>query len=63
MHTGLEHECLHNQNSPDILRMTHLDCYVEPIDIDREAKGSMDSALLREVIAPISPYRVSTNYR
>ncbi|KAL7286208.1 hypothetical protein TKK_0019506 [Trichogramma kaykai] len=61
--TGLEHECLHNHNSPDTLRMTHLDCDIEPADLDREPKGSMDSALLRDVIAPISPYRVSTNYR
>ncbi|XP_001603244.1 VWFA and cache domain-containing protein 1 [Nasonia vitripennis] len=63
VHTGLEHQCLHNHNSPDTLRMTHLDCDLEPADLEREPKPSMDSALLRDVIAPISPYRVSTNYR
>ncbi|XP_011499006.1 PREDICTED: VWFA and cache domain-containing protein 1 [Ceratosolen solmsi marchali] len=63
VHTGLEHQCLHNHNSPDTLRMTHLDCDVEPADLEREPKASMDSALLRDIVAPISPYRVSTNYR
>ena len=61
VHTGLEHQCLHNHNSPDTLRMTHLDCDIEPADL--EPKTSMDSALLRDIVAPISPYRVSTNYR
>lgn len=61
---GLEHQCLHNMhNSPDTLRMTNLDGDVEPIDFEREPKGNLDSALLRDVLAPISPYRVFTNYR
>ncbi|XP_014215011.1 VWFA and cache domain-containing protein 1 [Copidosoma floridanum] len=66
VHTGLEHQCLHNHNSPDTLRMTHLDCELEPTD--HEPKPSMDSALLRDCAAVaavpvVSPYRVSSGYR
>nr|XP_033342707.1 VWFA and cache domain-containing protein 1 [Megalopta genalis] len=59
--SGLEHQCLHIHTSPDILRMTHLEGDAEPIDLD-QTKNNLDS-LIRDGIAPISPYRVSTNYR
>ena len=41
--------------------MTHPEGEPEPLEMD-QIKNNMDS-LLREGIAPISPYRVSTNYR
>ncbi|XP_015437765.1 PREDICTED: LOW QUALITY PROTEIN: VWFA and cache domain-containing protein 1 [Dufourea novaeangliae] len=59
--SGLEHQCLHIHTSPDMLRMTHLEGDAEPIELD-QAKNNLDS-LIRDGIAPISPYRVSTNYR
>ncbi|XP_012277119.1 VWFA and cache domain-containing protein 1 [Orussus abietinus] len=59
--SGLEHQCLHVHPSPDALRMSHLDGDVEPMEMD-QTKSNLDS-LLREGVAPISPYRVSTNYR
>lgn len=59
--SGLEHQCLHLHASPEALRMSHLEGDVEPIEID-QAKSNLDS-LLRDGVAPISPYRVSTNYR
>lgn len=59
--SGLEHQCLHLHASPDNLRMTHLDAENEPMEFD-QSKNNLDS-LLHESVAPISPYRVSTNYR
>ncbi|XP_076670648.1 VWFA and cache domain-containing protein 1 isoform X1 [Andrena cerasifolii] len=59
--SGLEHQCLHIHTSPDMLRMTHLEGDAEPMELD-QTKNNLDS-LMREGIAPISPYRVSTNYR
>ncbi|XP_020708779.2 VWFA and cache domain-containing protein 1 [Athalia rosae] len=58
---GPEHQCLHQHASPETLRMSHLDGDVEPMEID-QTKSNLDS-LLRDGVAPISPYRVSTNYR
>ncbi|XP_011314621.1 VWFA and cache domain-containing protein 1 [Fopius arisanus] len=68
--TGLEHQCLHLHGSPDTLRMTHLDLGLggggsgrdpEPVELDRP-KNHLE-ALLLENGPPVSPYRVSTNYR
>ncbi|XP_053982206.1 VWFA and cache domain-containing protein 1 [Hylaeus volcanicus] len=59
--SGVEHQCLHIHTSPDMLRMTHLEGDVEPMELD-QTKNNLDS-LIRDGIAPISPYRVSTNYR
>ena len=59
--SGLEHQCLHVHTSPDMLRMTHLEGDAEPMELD-QTKNNLDS-LMRDGIAPISPYRVSTNYR
>ncbi|XP_057341737.1 VWFA and cache domain-containing protein 1 [Microplitis mediator] len=65
--SGLEHQCLHLHGSPDTLRMTHLDVGLggstdgDPVELDR-SKNHLDS-LLHESTPPISPYRVSTNYR
>ncbi|XP_046425464.1 VWFA and cache domain-containing protein CG16868 [Neodiprion fabricii] len=59
--SGLEHQCLHMHASPETLRMSHLEGDVEPMEID-QAKSNLNS-LLRDGVAPISPYRVSTNYR
>ncbi|XP_051174131.1 VWFA and cache domain-containing protein 1 [Leptopilina boulardi] len=59
--SGLEHQCLHLHTSPDTLRMTNHEGDPEPMEMD-QMKNNLDS-LLREGIAPISPYRVSTNYR
>ncbi|XP_015599863.1 VWFA and cache domain-containing protein 1 [Cephus cinctus] len=59
--SGLEHQCLHVHTAPDTLRMSHLDGDAEPMELD-QTKGNLDS-LLRDAVAPISPYRVSTNYR
>ncbi|XP_074098201.1 VWFA and cache domain-containing protein 1 [Cotesia typhae] len=65
--SGLEHQCLHLNGSPDTLRMTHLDIGLggstdgDPVELDR-SKNHLDS-LLHESTPPISPYRVATNYR
>lgn len=59
--SGVEHQCLHIHTSPDMLRMTHLEGDVEPMELE-QSKNNLDS-LIRDGIAPISPYRVSTNYR
>ena len=63
--SGLEHQCLHLHASPENLRMTHLDADTDPMEFDQSNKNNMDSLLQAEsvAIAPISPYRVSTNYR
>lgn len=60
-YSGVEHQCLHLPTAPDTLRMTHLDGDAEAMELD-QAKGNLDS-LLHDGIAPISPYRVSSNYR
>ncbi|XP_076757338.1 VWFA and cache domain-containing protein 1 isoform X2 [Xylocopa sonorina] len=59
--SGLEHQCLHIHTSPDMLRMTHLEGDVEPMELE-QTKNNLDS-LIRDGVAPISPYKVSTNYR
>ncbi|CAK9828434.1 VWFA and cache domain-containing protein 1 [Anthophora retusa] len=59
--SGLEHQCLHIHTSPDMLRMTHLEGDVDPMELE-QTKNNLDS-LIRDGIAPISPYKVSTNYR
>ncbi|XP_066587583.1 VWFA and cache domain-containing protein 1 isoform X2 [Prorops nasuta] len=61
VHSGLEHQCLHLHTSPDTLRMTHLDGDHETMEID-QTKNNLHS-LMGDGVAPISPYRVSTNYR
>ncbi|XP_046837698.1 VWFA and cache domain-containing protein 1 [Vespa crabro] len=61
MQSDLEHQCLHVQISPDVLHMTHLEGDVEPLEPD-QTKHNLDS-FIRDAIAPISPYRVSTNYK
>ncbi|KAG7208330.1 hypothetical protein KM043_014566 [Ampulex compressa] len=61
VHSGLEHQCLHLHASPDTLRMTHLEGDPEPAELD-QMKHNLDS-LIRDGIVPVSPYRVSTNYR
>ncbi|XP_044016065.1 VWFA and cache domain-containing protein 1 [Aphidius gifuensis] len=68
--TDLEHQCLHLHGSPDTIRMTHIDNAnnggingdQELIDNDR-SKNNIDNLLLHDNIQPISPYRVTTNYR
>lgn len=59
--SGLEHQCLHIHTSPDMLRMTHLEGDAEPMELE-QTKNNLDS-LIRDGIEPISPYRVSSNYR
>ncbi|OAD54774.1 VWFA and cache domain-containing protein 1 [Eufriesea mexicana] len=59
--SSLEHQCLHIHTSPDMLRMTHLEGDVEPMELE-QTKNNLDS-LIRDGITPISPYKVSTNYR
>ncbi|XP_071872449.1 VWFA and cache domain-containing protein 1 [Bombus fervidus] len=59
--SGVEHQCLHIHTSPDMLRMTHLEGDAEPMELE-QTKNNLDS-LIRDGIAPISPYKVSTNYR
>ncbi|CAL1673299.1 unnamed protein product [Lasius platythorax] len=61
VNSGVEHQCLHLHTSPDTLRMTHLEGDLEPAELD-QTKSNLD-CLVRDGIAPISPYRVSTNYR
>ncbi|XP_012531291.1 VWFA and cache domain-containing protein 1 isoform X2 [Monomorium pharaonis] len=61
VHSGLEHQCLHLHTSPDTLRMTHIEGDPEPVESD-QTKNNLD-CLMRDSVAPISPYRVSTNYR
>ncbi|XP_012215377.1 VWFA and cache domain-containing protein 1 isoform X2 [Linepithema humile] len=61
MHSGLEHQCLHLRTSPDTLRMTHVDGDPDPAELD-QTKNNLD-CLVRDNLAPISPYRVSSNYR
>ncbi|KAL0107464.1 hypothetical protein PUN28_014649 [Cardiocondyla obscurior] len=61
VHSSLEHQCLHLHTSPDTLRMTHIEGDLEPTELD-QTKNNMD-CLVRDNVAPISPYRVSTNYR
>ncbi|XP_011631150.1 VWFA and cache domain-containing protein 1 isoform X1 [Pogonomyrmex barbatus] len=61
VHSGLEHQCLHLHTSPDTLRMTHIEGDPEPAELD-QIKNNLD-CLVRDNVAPISPYRVSTNYR
>ncbi|XP_011875650.1 PREDICTED: VWFA and cache domain-containing protein 1 [Vollenhovia emeryi] len=61
VHSSLEHQCLHLHTSPDTLRMTHIEGDPEPAELD-QTKNNLD-CLVRDTIAPISPYRVSTNYR
>ncbi|XP_072753876.1 VWFA and cache domain-containing protein 1 [Anoplolepis gracilipes] len=61
VNSGVEHQCLHLHTSPDTLRMTHLEGDLEPAELD-QTKSNLDS-LVRDNLAPISPYRVSTNYR
>ncbi|KAF7414483.1 hypothetical protein HZH68_002972 [Vespula germanica] len=61
MQSDLEHQCLHVQISPDVLHMTHLEGDAEPLEPD-QTKHNLDS-FIRDAIAPISPYRVSTNYK
>ncbi|KAG5317114.1 CAHD1 protein, partial [Acromyrmex heyeri] len=61
MYLGLEHQCLHIHTSPDTLRMTHIDGDPEPAELD-QIKNNLD-CLVRDNVARISPYRVSTNYR
>lgn len=61
VHSGLEHQCLHFHTSPDTLRMTHMEGDPEPTDLD-QPKNNLD-CLVRDNITPMSPYRVSTNYR
>ncbi|XP_024880040.1 VWFA and cache domain-containing protein 1 [Temnothorax curvispinosus] len=61
VHSNLEHQCLHLQISPDTLRMTHIEGDPEPAELD-QTKNNLD-CLVRDNVAPISPYRVSTNYR
>ncbi|XP_070171282.1 VWFA and cache domain-containing protein 1 isoform X1 [Polyergus mexicanus] len=61
VNSGVEHQCLHLHTSPDTLRMTHLEGDLEPTELD-QTKSNLD-CLVRDGIAPISPYRVSTNYR
>ncbi|XP_011704249.1 PREDICTED: VWFA and cache domain-containing protein 1 [Wasmannia auropunctata] len=57
----LEHQCLHLHTSPDTLRMTHIEGDPEPAELD-QIKSNLD-CLVRDSVAPISPYKVSTNYR
>jgi len=59
--SGVEHQCLHLHTSPDTLRMTHIEGDPEPMELD-QTKNNLD-CLVRDKVAPISPYRVSTNYR
>ncbi|XP_012148021.2 VWFA and cache domain-containing protein 1 isoform X1 [Megachile rotundata] len=59
--SGLEHQCLHIHTSPDMLRMTHLEGDAEPMELE-QTKNNLDS-FIRDSIPPISPYKVSTNYR
>ncbi|GAB1860644.1 VWFA and cache domain-containing protein 1 [Camponotus japonicus] len=61
VNSGVEHQCLHLHTSPDTLRMTHLEGDLEPAELD-QTKSNLD-CLMRDGTAPISPYRVSTNYR
>ncbi|EFN86965.1 VWFA and cache domain-containing protein 1 [Harpegnathos saltator] len=61
VHSSLEHQCLHLHTSPDTLRMTHIEGDPEPTELD-QVKNNLD-CLARDNIAPVSPYRVSTNYR
>lgn len=41
--------------------MTHLEGDLEPTELD-QTKNNLD-CLVKDSVAPISPYRVSTNYR
>lgn len=52
---------MHLHTSPDTLRMTHIEGDPEPAEFD-QTKNNLD-CLVRDSVAPISPYRVSTNYR
>ncbi|XP_014480142.1 PREDICTED: VWFA and cache domain-containing protein 1 [Dinoponera quadriceps] len=61
VHSGVEHQCLHLHTSPDTLRMTHIEGDPEPTELD-QVKNNLD-CLTRDSVAPVSPYRVSTNYR
>lgn len=61
MQSDVEHQCLHVQISPDVLHMTQLEGDAEPLEPD-QAKHNLDS-FIRDAIAPVSPYRVSTNYK
>lgn len=61
MYSSLEHECLHPHPSPDTLRMTHLEGDLEPVELD-QIKNNSDCRV-RDNVTPISPYRISTNYR
>lgn len=61
VHSGLEHQCLHLHTSPDTLRMAHIEGDPEPTELD-QIKNNLD-CLARDSVAPVSPYRVSTNYR
>lgn len=68
--SDLEHQCLHLHGSPDTIRMTHIDNANnggingdhELIDNDKR-KNNIDNLLLHDNVQPISPYRVTTNYR
>ncbi|EZA55990.1 VWFA and cache domain-containing protein [Ooceraea biroi] len=59
--SSVEHQCLHLHTAPDTLRMTHMEIDLEPMELD-QTKNNLN-CLVRDNVAPISPYRVSTNYR
>lgn len=60
MHSSLEHQCFHVHTSPDTLRMTHIEGDPEPTESDQTKNMG---CLVKDGVAPVSPYRVSTNYR
>lgn len=60
VHSSMEHQILNVHTNGD-MRMTHMEGDPEPMELD-QAKSNLE-CLVRDSVAPISPYRVSTNYR